>query len=140
MKRESWVVVANQAIARFFKIEKGVRLVEEECLTHPEGRLHEGDLIADKPGTTHEGYPMGQPHSPKKIEATAFAKTIGQKIETLRTQNSLDRLYIAAAPSFLGLIRQHMSPQSSQLLHSEIDKDITNLKPEAIKEYFPIGL
>jgi len=140
MKKMWWVIVANQAIARFFKIEKGVRLIEEECLEHPEGRLHEGDLIADKPGKTHEGYPLDQAQNPKKIEANHFAKEICKKIETLRTQNQIERLYIAAAPSFLGMLRQNLSPHALSFLHSEIDKDITEKNPEEIKSYFPIGL
>jgi len=145
MKKESWVVAANSVNARLFRLEK-LKLVEMDALVHPESRLHEKDLVADKPGLTFESFgpgarfPMGQQQSPKKTEAVIFAKQVGERLELARARGEIERLYIAASPSFLGLLRQELSDQTADLIESEVAKDITQLKPDEILKYFPIGL
>ncbi|MGA8164402.1 MAG: host attachment protein [Waddliaceae bacterium] len=144
MKKETWVIVANNSQARLFKLDR-LNLVEIEAFIHPEGRLHERDLTADEPGVYHprvgEGkYAMGQQHSPKKNEAILFAKKLGDFLENARGRGDIERLFIAASPGFLGLLRQEMTHHTSQLIAAEVDKDITHLKPEDIRGYFPIGL
>ena len=47
------VLVADQAHARFFKSSNRAAPLEEfEDLANPEARLHEGDLVTDRPGAT----------------------------------------------------------------------------------------
>lgn len=144
MKKESWVIVANSAHARIFRLEK-LALEEMDALIHPECRMHEKDLIADKPGATYEGMSQGrvsmeQQKSPKKHEASIFAKQIAEHLDLARSRGEIERVFLAASPSFLGLLRQEMNNLTAGLVAAEVDKDITHLKPNEIISYFPIGL
>lgn len=145
MKKEAWVVVANGVTARFFKIEKGRTLIEMEALVHPEGRLYDHDLCGDKggnscPNKVNMQHGIPQQTSPKEVEAMSFAKKICERIGRCTVQGQLEKLYIAAAPSFLGLLRQAMDHQTVLLIQAQVNKDITHLKPDQIREYFPIGI
>ena len=144
MKKETWVVVANSTQARIFRLQN-LELVEMDAMIHPESRMHEKDLIADKPGATYAGvasgrYGMEQQQSPKKNEAIIFAKQLIDHLDNARSTGQIDRLFLAATPSFLGLLRQEMSQLTANLIASEVDKDITGLRPDEIRGYFPIGL
>ncbi len=144
MKKQSWIVVANSTIARVFKLEK-LKLTELECLIHPESRLKQQDLVSDKAGRTNESmFPsrsaMEQENSPKKVEAILFAKQIAEHLDLARTRGQIEKIFLAATPSFLGLLRQEMTNLTVKLVEAEVDKDITHLKPDDIKNYFPIGL
>lgn len=144
MKKESWVIIANSSHARLFKLEN-LDLIEMDSLIHPECRMHEKDLVADKPGATYEGVGQGrvsmeQQQSPKKREATLFAKQVAEHLDLARSKGEIDRVFIAASPSFLGLLRQEMNDRTAGLVAAEVDKDITSLKVNEIISYFPIGL
>ncbi len=142
MQKETWIIVANSTHARIFRLEN-LQLIELDALIHPEGRIHEKDLIADKPGVTRGGpgtYGMEQQKSPKKIEAVNFAKLVADSLDSARAKGQIDRLFVAAAPSFLGLLRQEMTQLLTNMVDVEVAKDITGLKPEEILGYFPIGL
>jgi protein required for attachment to host cells len=144
MKKETWVVVANSALARVFRLE-GHNLVEMETLVHPEARLSEKDLVTDKRGNAGEGRQgrrsdYSPPHSAKETSNGFFAKKISQHLENERLKGAFSKLYLAAGPDFLGCIRGELSPQIQQLVAAEIDKDITHLKLQEIKNHFPIGI
>lgn len=144
MQKETWIVVANSTQARIFKLE-GLTLIEQDSLIHAESRMHEKDLIADKPGAAYSGvaqgrYGMGQQQSPKKIEVSLFAKQISDHLDNARATGRLERIYLAASPSFLGLLRSEMNNHTQNLVAAEVDKDITHMKEDEILGYFPIGL
>lgn len=144
MKKDSWIVVANSSVARLFKLDK-LKLIEMDSLIHPQSRMQDRDLVTDHPGQTNES--MGTSRSqmevqnpPKKMEAINFAKQIADHLDLARAKGQLEKIYLAATPSFLGLIRQEMSQTTEKLVEAEIDKDITHMKPDVILGYFPIGL
>lgn len=144
MKKETWIVVANSTQARIFKLQN-LELIEMDAMIHPESRMHERDLIADKPGAAYAGvapgrYGMEQQQSPKKNEATIFAKQLIDRLDNARSTGQIDRLFLAATPTFLGLLRREMSHLTANLIVSEVDKDITGLRADEIRGYFPIGL
>jgi protein required for attachment to host cells len=142
MKKESWLVVANSSIARIYKIEKKHDLFEIKVLEHPESRLHNLDLVSDKPGRDFESAGIGK-HSlepktlPKRQEFALFAKSIADYLENARNQGEFDTLYVAANPSLLGLLRQSLHPNTAKLLKGEVDKDLTLLKPRDIPTHLP---
>src|ERR1700733_11263811 len=81
MKNESWVLVANSAQARLFRLEKMSKLQELYDFVHPESRFHERDLIDTKPGrafdsTTPTRHAMQPKSSQKDQECELFAKSI----------------------------------------------------------------
>lgn len=144
MKKETWVVVANSSQARIFKLEK-LALQEIETFIHPQSRLHEGDLVADKYGTTNPSIgisrdSMDQQTSAKKVEAINFAKQVSDFMESARTSDKIERFFVAASPAFLGLLRQELHQATASLIAEEVAKDITHMQPKEIITYFPIGL
>lgn len=140
MKKETWVVVADDAYARIFKVE-GQQLKEIETLIHPESRLYEKDLVSDRPGRTFESNTsarrsVGHHIPPKKQEAINFAKSVAAYLDSAVLSGGVARLYLAACPSFLGLLRQSLSKHTSELIIHEIDKEITHLNPAEICAFF----
>lgn len=142
MKKDSWLIVANSSIARIYKIEKRHDLKEIKILEHPESRLHNLDLVSDKPGRDFESAGIGkhalEPKTlPKKQEFAAFAKSLADYLENARHQGEFETLYVAASPALLGLLRQSLHPNTAKLIKGEIDKDITQMKPQEIPSHLP---
>lgn len=144
MKKQSWVVVANSSLARLFHLEN-LKLHEMDSLVHSKSRMHGMELTSDRSGQNREGVGYGnaalsKQMTPKKHEAVVFAKEVAEHLNAARSRGQIERLFIAANPSFLGLIRQELNHQTAEMVSAEVDKDITHLDPQKILEYFPIGL
>ncbi len=142
MKKNSWLLVANGSIARIYKVEKQQSLIEVETLEHPESRLHNRDLVSDKPGRDFESVGFArhslEPHSsPKQNEFNLFAKHLASYLENARNKGEFDRLYIAAGPALLGLLRQSLDATTTKLVSGEIDKDMTQMRPDEIVSHLP---
>lgn len=139
-----WVIVADASRARIFNAPKGKGLLHElETLCHPEGRLHEGDLVTDKPGrdrNTASGggsHDMGHEASAKEEEAERFASQVNDALESARIKGNFVKLYIIAAPAFLGLLRKHQSAPLKKLIVEEISKNLAAHTPEDIRKALP---
>lgn len=145
MQKETWVVTANSSVARFFKLN-GLSLMESNTLVHPEGRMLQRDYIEDRAGSTNPRFGTGsttaysQESSPKKNEAVIFAKQISDLIDHERRAGKLGKVFLAASPAFLGILRSEMNDQTLSIIEADLDKDITHLNPKEILTYFPIGL
>jgi protein required for attachment to host cells len=144
MKKETWVVVASSALVRIFRLE-GLKLVEVETLIHPEARMSERELVSDKMGYTWDSS-TGQrssyspPHTAKDTTNQNFARKVASHLDQARMSGSLGKLYLAAGPTFLGVLRNELNLQTQHLIAAEVDKDITHLDPQEIKSHFPIGV
>jgi protein required for attachment to host cells len=142
MKKDTWLIVANSSIARIYKIEKRHELKELKVLEHPESRLHNLDLVTDKPGRDFESAGVGK-HAlepkvlPKRQEFAVFAKTLADFLENARNQGEFETLYVAASPSLLGLLRHSLHPNTAKLIKGEVDKDMTQMKPQEIPAHLP---
>jgi len=142
MVKDTWIVVANSTLARIFRLDK-LQLIEMDSMINPEGRMQSKDLASDKPGIAFDGagrYAMNKAHTPKEAEIESFAKKVAEHIDHARASGQIDRVFIAANPGFLGLLRGSMTHASAGMIAHYIDKDITGMKPDEIRSYFPIGL
>lgn len=142
MKKETWIMVANSSLARIFKLEKRDHLTELKVFEHPESRLHNLDLVSDKPGRDFESggtrrHALEQKTSPKKQEFSVFAKLLADYLEDARNQGTFDTLYIAASPSLLGLLREALHPNTVKIIKGEVDKDMTLFKPHELPQHLP---
>lgn len=142
MKKDSWLLVANSCLARIYKIEKQNELKELKVFEHPESRLHNLDLVDDKPGRNFESsgtrrHAYEPKALPKKLEFAVFAKEIADYLEYSNSQGEFDALYIAASPALLGLLRQSFHPNTSKLIKEEVDKDMTQMKAQEIPSHLP---
>ncbi len=127
---KTWVVAADTSRARIFVSDKPVSELEEiQTLSHPEARLHEGDLLAD---TTE-----GEPDEYKQADADRFAAHVCATIEAGRKSGEFKKLYLIAAPNFLGMLRKHQTNAMKQLLAGEVDKNLAAHSPEEIRKQLP---
>ena len=138
----TWVLVADSSRARVFTVDSLTSpLTEFRTLVHPEGRQHEQDITSDLPGSQagqdgrHHG--VSSETDPKKTEAINFAKTISDYLEESINKHSYTRLVVAAAPAFLGLLREHMRPESLKRVTLEMDKDLTQHSTDDIRQHLP---
>lgn len=138
----SWIVVADSTRARIFTADTASSPLEEiEDLYHAEGRLHDREITSDLPGKIKSadggGHAFEQPTDPKKHEADTFAHRVAHYLEDAHKAKRFEQLLIIAAPTFLGLLRNHLSEQLKQSVRFELDKDITTLSPADIRQHLP---
>ena len=137
----TWVLVADNSRARIFSAEKAASdLVEIQDLTHPEARLHEGDLVTDKGGRDKGpdgGHGVSHEQAHKTDGADKFASTVCSELDASRASGRFKKLYIVAAPTFLGLLRKHQSNALKQLIAGEVDKNLSTQDPASIRKHLP---
>ncbi|MEB8431036.1 host attachment protein [Cocleimonas sp. KMM 6892] len=138
-----WIVVADEAKARIFAAEKPVDpIVEIQTMTSSEANLLEQDLVTDKPGRGVSGsgqnkHAFEENSVHKEQYAVQFAKEISDYLdESLRTK-AFGKLHLIAAPRFLGLLRKELSKNVENVVSLELDKDLTMMEPEEIREHLP---
>ena len=141
--KPTWVLVADSSRARIFSADTpSAPLKEINTLAHPEARLHEQNLTSDLPG--HQGDSSGSGRhgftdeiEPKEQEIIDFAKHIAKHLEQARATNKYKQLLIVAAPAFLGTLRNQLSDQTRKMVSIELDKNLTQQKPEEIRSHLP---
>ncbi|MDP1666241.1 MAG: host attachment protein [Methylobacter sp.] len=138
----TWILVADTTRARVFTADTPSSPLEEiEDLSHTEGRLHDREITSDLPGRVKSvaggGHALEQPTDPKKHEIDNFAHRIAQYLENAHNQNRFEQLLIVAAPSFLGLLRNHLPEQIKKLVRFELGKEITALSADDIRQHLP---
>jgi len=138
----TWVLVADTYRARVFGADRPASpLTELHDLASPEARLHEGDLVSDKGG--HDinpkagGHALGDNRSHKQDIAERFAQQVCDLLETARVGGELSKLYVIAAPTFLGLLRKHQSTPLRQLVAGEVDKCLAAHDAVSIRKHLP---
>ncbi|MFO7646651.1 host attachment protein [Halomonas campaniensis] len=139
----TWVVVADQARARLFSAsDRRGALEEVEDLANPEGRLHDQDLNADRPGRAFDSmgegrHAMGKHHSPKEQEAIRFAQEVGDRLAVGLHDGAYRHLIISATPRFLGLLREALPEDVTKRVVLELHKDLTALSSDEIRAHLP---
>jgi protein required for attachment to host cells len=139
MKNQTWVLVANSSQARLFSLENLKTLHEVNDFVHPEGRLHDRDIIDQKPGRTNDST---SPHrhaiepktSQKELALEQFARSISNYLEKEYRASAFSKLFIAAGPAFLGMLRKELKPDVAQAVQKEVPKDIVRLSTSQILE------
>ncbi len=126
-----WVLVANASSARIFHLENMQKLVELKAFVHPESRMHEKDLVSSTPGRDSASvgirkHALEPKTSQKDQEFTLFAKSISDHLEQALKHNEFSELYIAAAPTFLGILRQNLHQSIQHMIKKEINKDLVH--------------
>ncbi len=138
-----WIVVADTSRARIFTAEDGNNsIIEIQTLAHPQARLHEGDLVSDRAGRDRNPGPSGQHNmghesEAKQEEAVKFAAQVCEELETGRVNGRFGKLYVIAAPGFLGVLRKHQSSSLQKLVAAEISKNLATHDLSQIRNSLP---
>lgn len=137
---KTWIVVADSAHARILATTQKVDTPAEIAnLEHQESRLHQQDLVSDKPGRTNDR--MGQAQHPmeepdyREQERESFASNIVEKLEEGRQQGRFDDLILVAAPNFLGVLRNSLSKPLSKMVAQSLDKNLVDHDEESIRKH-----
>ncbi|MBF6056950.1 MULTISPECIES: host attachment protein [Thiomicrorhabdus] len=144
--KPAWILVADSSHARIFSAENSAAdLIEIETLMHSQARMHEQKLDSDLPGKGRGSYGGGghaydDEISPKEQEEINFAKAVSSYLCDKLNQNLFDRLFIIAAPAFLGDLRHAFSNQVAKHVTFTLDKNVTDLAPKRIRGYLPLSL
>jgi len=136
------ILVADTTRARIFMTQSSNDTLDEiEGLVHPESRLHANQLGTDEPGVTHDGYGashgMAQENDLKKQEAIRFAREVTEKIADIHRRNNYNKLYVIAAPAFLGILRHTFPETTKQLIVGEVNKNLIQFQPNDIRANLP---
>jgi protein required for attachment to host cells len=137
------VMVADASRARFFSADnpRG-NLTEIDSMVHPESKLHPNEMASDEPGRTSnrggQGVNSLDPEiDPKRQEAIRFAKDVTTKLNAVRQQGRYNKVYIVAAPVFLGILRSNINGDTKRAIKDEINKDLTSLRVDEIRAHLP---
>ncbi len=138
-----WVMVADASRARFFKSDNRNGALEEmEDRLHVESRLKGRDLETDGPGRSFDRagqgrHAMGKEVDVKTHEAQRFAHELCDYLDQAAARNEFDRLYVMAAPTFLGMLRECLANNARKRVAGEISKDMVNQDLKAIRAALP---
>jgi protein required for attachment to host cells len=137
----TWVLVAESSRAKFYTARnRSAPITEIEALAHPEGRLHEGDLVSDSAGS--DGGSVGQGRhimndktSAKEQEACGFAKDLANRLDSARNRGEFSKLVLVAPPFFLGLLRDNLSKEVMAMVSNQVHKNLVQKPAETVRAY-----
>lgn len=145
------IVVADQAEARFYDAEPpeaGLR--PSGRLRDPTARLHERELVSDRPGRLFERAPAaggrrgatahhdtGGERSARRYAAVAFARRIAMQLERAQRLGRFDRVVLMASPRFLGTLRRVLSPRLGRCVVAEVPKDLVHQSDQVVNAHVP---
>jgi protein required for attachment to host cells len=143
----TWIVAADSSRARVFEIaEPGRRLREVEEFNHPEGRANNREINAEPDGRFFSrgggpaGHTTGHKEAPVDHENEMFSKRLARYLDKARVEHRYDKLYLIAAPGFLGLMRENLSKEVRKLTAEEINKDLSWFDARDIERHVkPLG-
>ena len=109
---------------------------------HPESRLREQELVSDGSGSGsdsggHGKHSMGHEKSARAREAENFARELCDRIDKLHRREKIHRIYLVAAPAFLGLLRTRLSKQCASLVAGEVSKNLVTHSLQDIRDHLP---
>lgn len=130
--KKTWVLLAQRANARLYEQEKtGGELRRVQEIPHPEGRLKNREITADKSGrlfdSFHTRHTVSKSPEPKEQMAREFAQHLAQILQHGRTANSYQSLVLVAEPQFLGELRAALDPHTAALVSGSLAKDLLDI-------------
>jgi protein required for attachment to host cells len=138
-----WILAAGNAEAVIYASTGGKNdLCEHKRFEHPNARLHDRDLTSDLPGRTYDSsgqgrHAMEQALDPKKNEGITFAKELADFLHHACSTGACSKLYVAAAPAFLGILRELYSTPVEKALVLELNSNLVPLKTDEVRAHFP---
>lgn len=137
-----WVVVGDSGRARIFSTNRAAPLKEIETHVNPEVRARARDMVSDAPGVTPDraGYALhavGTDRDPRDTSSQRFARELADRLRQAHATGEFERLFLAAPPPFLGILRQALDPGMRDLVVGEMAKDFSRFGPRQIRELLP---
>ena len=138
------VVVADAGRARLFSSPPGNtrQLDELQDLVNPQIRVPDHEALSDRRGhVTHATAGIGHSFEPRETQhehaAEAFGRELCQLLGTAPYAHNIERIYLIAAPAFLGVLRQQFDPQLRSRIVLEVASDLTRHSVADIRDVLP---
>jgi len=137
----TWILTANRSGARLFERhgkDMAVRLVQD--IPHPQGRLQNRDIDADKPGRAFDSlgqgrHSVGTAHAPTEEVAMKFARILAELLYKGRTAHAYDQVVLVADPKFLGMLRGALDEPTAALVTQTVHKDLPDVSEKDLLSY-----
>jgi protein required for attachment to host cells len=137
----TWILAANRSKARIFEMQKlHAPLVEIADFVDPEGRANDRDINSDAYGRFYgkgervQGHSTTTDISPGQHEAERFAERLRDYLDRAHGEQRFDKLWIVAAPAFLGVLRSKLGKSLHDAIELEVNKDVPTQAPEKIRD------
>lgn len=131
---ETWMLVADGAEARLFRIDRPehrLELLKEKEWAR--SREKTSEIVSDRQGRAFSSAGPGQrsgmePHTdPQRYEKEQFARELAEMLREAVVQGQVERLVLVAAPRTLGDLRAALAAPVAERVALEIDKDLVRL-------------
>lgn len=141
----TWILVADSARARLFTIDRPRGpLTETAGYANPQDRLRDQDLETDAPGrgagNGGSRFAVGHEAGAKAHYAEQFARELAEVLAKSRAAGDFVRLYVMAAPNFLGSLRRFLDRATSGCIVQSFPKDVVRERSDAIRAHLPYRL
>ncbi len=128
-----WILVVDASRAFFYVFsKKDLDFPLIKHIDHPQSRLKDTALIADKPGHYQKG--TYEPHThAHALEIERFIKQLCQELEQGRVSYAYTAVAIVAEPRVYGLIYQLASQQVQKMIRLHLAKDYAHLSEQNLR-------
>lgn len=142
----TWVVVADTTRCRIYEHKKNpeeLNLIKD--LEHPQNKLKDFDLTADKPGrykansagqgsyAAHGTYE--QRTDPKEIKIADFARDISKELDYGRNVHAYAKIIIITPSHMSGLLFHHFNKHVKGLVTHNIEKNVLHLNDQDLLKF-----
>lgn len=133
----SLIVVADAVHARLFEERRqGGALTERadwlgDLAPAPKASVQRG-AVHDRMGFALHGTDGGDP---RRLAAEDFLKRLAERIGLVMRAERFDALVVFAPPRALGLLREHLDPQTRAKLAHDADIDRIDDTPQALRDH-----
>jgi protein required for attachment to host cells len=145
------IVVANESVALLYDLkDAGKGLQFSGQVSNPRARLHDRDLVSDRPGRRPDHAPLRSgrrgasphhatagAHEAHEHEVESFARQLAHELEAAGVAGQFEQLVIMAGPKFLGMLRALLPASVKSAIVAEVPKDLVNHPVHAIREHLP---
>ncbi|MDB5968478.1 MAG: hypothetical protein JWQ90_928 [Hydrocarboniphaga sp.] len=142
----AWVVAADAGRARIFSVSQDDGQLEELVdFVNPDARLQDRDAVSDRRGHVTQGAAgIGHAFEPRESHgehvAESFAKDLCERLGTAQRSGEVTKIYLLAAPKFLGLLRKNLDKATQRLVVLELASDLTLHSRHDIRSALPAQL
>jgi protein required for attachment to host cells len=136
---ELWVLAADEAVARLLRLPgPGQDLEDVHTLTDAAAHADKADLRRDADGRRGQTVTRSAGIDESHREAELFARRVAGWLAEQHQAGHFKSLRIVAAPRFLGLLRQQLTPQVAQVVIDDAALDVVKLDRRSLtRRLFP---
>ncbi len=139
-KKTTWILVADKAKAKTYKWLPENNFIQEiSSLENKDARKHERELKSDRPGhgnNPNARYSVEEKSSFKHQASQNFIKDVAALLNKDQAQSAHDKLVVIAQEEVYQNLLSNLSPIARDKITQHHAKDLTNMPPQSIADYY----